>query len=585
METRRPTHGKSQPHGVALIASLLIMVLLLLMGMTLIGLALTENKLATNTKNLNAAFYVAEAGVESLFVDLRALLASTPNPPPSALPNGSNLASGGTRAPASPNYAFDFGGNPAATRVSYVRTTAPYSYLTTIDKGPYKGLHAFTTDYQINARVVGPLNTQARVSQVIQYQEIPLFQFGVFYGRGVDLEIAPGPPMIFNGRVHANSNIYVVANSGLQFDSFLTTAGSIYRYLKRDGTPDHYNNPLVKDANGNYQSLNFDHESNVGFAGAWSESDWQTQALSSFGGKVMDMAMGVTEITPPIPELFYNPSNPDAVAHQLIEKNVAGESTAMQAAKLYYQADLRIVDGVATLKDGSPVNLSLCSGTAVTTKSFYDKREGKTMTVTEVNVSALRTCPFLSGGGTLLYVSDGGFDKAVRLVNGSEVTAGGLTVVTDNPMYIQGDYNTVNKQPSAVLADAITILSNNWGPNDSDSKGHQVTDNRPAANTTVNAAFALGPSAESSVGQGNGQLENVIRFLENWSSQTFTYRGSIISLWHSQQVTGDWRCCGSGGNHYYRAPNRNWGYDTLFDTSLPPGTPRAVAIVKGRWQG
>ncbi|HSC70550.1 MAG TPA: PilX N-terminal domain-containing pilus assembly protein, partial [Candidatus Methylomirabilis sp.] len=461
METRRLNHGKSQPRGVVLIASLLIMVLLLLMGMALVGLALTENKLATNTRNLNAAFYVAEAGVDSLFVDLRALLASTPNPAPSALPNGGSLAPGGARAPANPNYAFDFGGSPAATRVSYVRTTAPYSYLTTIDKGPYQGLNAFTTDYQISTRVVGPLNTQARVNQVIQYQEIPLFQFGVFYGRGVDLEIAPGPPMIFNGRVHANSNIYVVANSGLQFDSFLTTAGSLYRYLKRDGTPQHYNNPLVKDANGSYQSLNFDHESNVGFNGAWAESDWKAQALSTFGGKVLDVAMGVTEITPPIPDLFYNPSNPDVVAHQLIEKSVAGESAGLQAAKLYYQADLRIVDGVATLKNGTPANLSLCSGTAVTTKSFYDKREGKTVTVTDVDVSALRTCPFLPGGGTLLYVSDGGIDKAVRLVNGSEVTAGGLTVATDNPMYIQGDYNTINKQPSAVLVDAITILSNN----------------------------------------------------------------------------------------------------------------------------
>src|SRR3972149_7432764 len=66
METRRMTHRKSQPRGVVLIASLLIMVLLLLMGLAFVGLALTENKLAPNTKNLNAAFYVAEAGVESL---------------------------------------------------------------------------------------------------------------------------------------------------------------------------------------------------------------------------------------------------------------------------------------------------------------------------------------------------------------------------------------------------------------------------------------------------------------------------------------------------------------------------------------
>ena len=136
---------------------------------------------------------------------------------------------------------------------------------------------------------------------------------------------------------------------------------------------------------------------------------------------------------------------------------------------------------------------------------------------------------------------------------------------------------------AAVLADAITILSNNWGPNDSDTKGDQVTSNRPATNTTVNAAFALGPSAESDVGQGNGQLENVIRFLENWKGKTFTYNGSIIALWHSQQAIGSWRCCGNSGDNYYRPPNRNWAYDPLFNTTIPPGTPVGILVMRGRW--
>lgn len=83
--------------------------------------------------------------------------------------------------------------------------------------------------------------------------------------------------------------------------------------------------------------------------------------------------------------------------------------------------------------------------------------------------------------------------------------------------------------------------------------------------------------------QGNGQLENVIRFLENWNGKNFNYNGSIIALWHSQQATGDWRCCGNSGNNYYRPPNRNWAYDPLFDTNIPPGTPRGILTMKVRW--
>jgi hypothetical protein len=96
----------------------------------------------------------------------------------------------------------------------------------------------------------------------------------------------------------------------------------------------------------------------------------------------------------------------------------------------------------------------------------------------------------------------------------------------------------------------------------------------------VNAAFATGPSVESSqANAGNGQLENVIRFLENWSGQTFTYKGSIIALWHSQQATGNWQNTGV----YYNAPNRAWSYDTSFNTTPPPGTPQGIIMSKGRW--
>jgi hypothetical protein len=388
--------------------------------------------------------------------------------------------------------------------------------------------------------------------------------------------------MTFNGRVHANSNIYI-RNSSMKFDSFVTTVGNMYRYLKRDPAT-RGSNPQIKDASGTYQTLNFDHEYDQNFTNPWTDQDWMNAALGTFGGLVLDSTMGVQEIIPPIPDLFYDPVNPDVIAHQMIEQGTAADSPAMQAAKLYYEADLRIsADAVGNIsakdKSDNTVDISACN---VTTKSFYDKREEATINVTEVDVAALQACGEAPTNG-ILYVYQDGLNKGIRLVNGTELPSQGFTVVSENPVYVQGDYNTVNKVPAAVLADAITVLSNNWGPNDSDNKGNQVTSNRPATNTTVNAAFALGPSAESQVGQGNGQLENVIRFLENWKGKTFTYNGAIIALWHSQQATGSWRCCGDSGDNYYRPPNRNWAYDPIFNTSLAPGTPMGILTMKGRW--
>jgi hypothetical protein len=57
----------------------------------------------------------------------------------------------------------------------------------------------------------------------------------------------------------------------------------------------------------------------------------------------------------------------------------------------------------------------------------------------------------------------------------------------------------------------------------------------------------------------SGGGENFIRFLEDWSSRSFTYYGSMIQLWKSKQGVGPW----SSSSSIYTAPTtRNWYYDT-----------------------
>ncbi|MFZ1061439.1 MAG: PilX N-terminal domain-containing pilus assembly protein [Candidatus Rokuibacteriota bacterium] len=580
---------KRSEKGSALPLALLVLLLVSVLGVTLFSLGMTEVAIGTNWRAYSAAFYAAEAGVESGVVALRTLLAKTPNPSDPDL----NAISGLGNAPT-----FLETKNITFTAFSITRVlAAPSSYATTFTTGPYTGLSGIVTDYRVAAQVQGEGGTKASLTQIVKYVQIPLFQFGVFYGKGVDLEIAPGPRMDFNGRVHANSDLYMVAGgaapNGLNFDSYITAAGKVYRRLKRDDPPVRGNNPQIKDANGNYQSLNFDHEYQPGFASKWaSEQDWKAKAESVFGpspkeSTLKDSTMGVGQITPPVPDLFNNPSNPDVVAHQMIEMPKAGDSPELASAKLYSEAGLRIIDGVATDQNGGAVSLPAGS---VTTKSFYDAREQKTVDVIEVDIGKLSPAKPANG---VVYVAStvaptGATMPGVRLVNGSSLPSDGLTVVSQNPVYVKGDYNTAltgpggaNHPPAAILADAVTVLSGSWD----DTKGALTANKRVATSTTVNAAFATGPSAESTVGQGNGQLENDIRFLEDWSSKTLTYSGSIIDLWHSQQATAPWRCCVSNSNpyYYYSPPNRNWGYDTLFSTTPPPGTPMGVIMMKGQW--
>ncbi|MFQ5846398.1 MAG: hypothetical protein ACE5IQ_01850, partial [Candidatus Methylomirabilales bacterium] len=313
-------------------------------------------------------------------------------------------------------------------------------------------------------------------------------------------------------------------------------------------------------------------------------------ALSTFGGRVQDGAMGVQEIIPPIPDVLYDPNNADVSSHLMIEAGNAGDSPTLKDAKLYYQADLIIVDEKAYDQAGNEVKLNKCKGKggakAVSKTQFYDGREKKDVTVTDIDVALLNSCGLMPTNGIIYAYRTGTKPKkgyGVRLTNGAELPSQGLTVVSEDPVYVQGDYNTVNKVPAAVLGDAITVLSNNWEKNNYDKQGKDKTSSRSAAETTVNAAFAMGPSHESTLGKENGQLNNLIRFLEDWKDVDFNYNGSLVALWHSQEATEYFECCGDDAPYYYRPPNRNWAYDPLFDTQVPPGTPMGIIITRGQW--
>jgi len=575
--------------GSALPLALLAMLLLSVLGFALVTLGQSETTIAGNWRSYSAAFYGADAGVESGIVGLRNLLIGTPNPSTSQV-----------NAIVAPTL-----NNTSLTFASYSVTQTPTPYNATMPSGPYGGLSGLFTDYRIISQVQAPNGTRSNLTQTFHYVGIPLFQFAVFYGAGVDLEISPGANMTLNGKVFANSNIYLSPQSGstLQMDSLVATAGNIYRTIKRSGSPaveGYGGNPQIKDASGNFQTLNFDHVDNQNFAGTWTSSQWQAAAQSLFNGTVKDSSMGVQQIIPPIPQLFYNPSNPDQVAHEMIELPNGSDAANLASAKLYAQAGIRIVDGMATTESGS--SISLPSGT-ISTSTFYDAREQNVMQVTNVDISKLSSSWLASNlANGLLYVASSSAGPAapcaqgtrtsanpcpaVRLINGSAINAtGGLTVASQNPVYIQGDYNTAmtgtggtSHPPAAGLADAVTVLSNNWSDTNAATSSSALS-SRNASSTTVNAALATGPSNESTSGAGNGQLENDIRFLENWSGQTMTYSGSIVDLWHSMQVTAPWQNTGV----YYNAPIRNWSYDTLFNTNPPPGTPRGVVMTRGQW--
>jgi hypothetical protein len=140
-------------------------------------------------------------------------------------------------------------------------------------------------------------------------------------------------------------------------------------------------------------------------------------------------------------------------------------------------------------------------------------------------------------------------------------------VASEGAVYVQGDFNTVDKKGAAVIADAVNLLSNAWD-------GSKTKGTLPKAlETTYNLAFISG-NQDTEVGVYNGGFENLPRFHEDWSDVPCNVAGSFVNAWLSQHATGAWVY----GDDRYTAPKRNWSYDTSFNQvdNLPPYKPLVV---------
>jgi|GEM_PF-2132824 len=194
--------------------------------------------------------------------------------------------------------------------------------------------------------------------------------------------------------------------------------------------------------------------------------------------------------------------------------------------------------------------------------------------------------------------------RGIRLKNGATLL-GKLTVVSDNPIYIQGDYNTGVNPPSnsgtytsptasgytrwasAVIGDSINVLSSAW----IDANSVNSRPSRVPVNTTINTALVSGNVPSGSAGTAySGGGENFVRFLEDWgkNSSSFCYYGSMVQLYKSQQGTGTW----SSGGQSYAAPILKWYYDINFSADhndnahwgSPPGNLQIAAYLQQqRW--
>jgi hypothetical protein len=195
------------------------------------------------------------------------------------------------------------------------------------------------------------------------------------------------------------------------------------------------------------------------------------------------------------------------------------------------------------------------------------------------------------------------FRRALKLVDGATLNLGtscygaapnppcGLTIASENPIYVQGDYNapasgawtTTPSVAASIVGDSVTFLSDNWNDVNSFLFPYHAA-NRISVQTAYRAAIIGGkgipfpqPGGQSEDFGTDGGVHNFLRFLEQWTNSagaqiTCFYDGSLVSFYYNRQGIGTYKT----GGDVYSPPNRDYTFDSNFTLGpqwLPPNTP------------
>jgi hypothetical protein len=452
---------------------------------------------------------------------------------------------------------------------------------------------------------------------------VPINTYAIFYNG--ELEFSDCATMVVSGRTHSNADICTGAGSSasLTFNG-MVTCSSVIQSPGRGGLTYSFNQNTTYNAGSSTDVVSV----GISIPMANTHSIIQVQSPSvvspaSIAGQEMEYydAQVVLLVTNP-PNASSGPNPAVYLTLQTsYNQTIPGNDPSpfcfliTNATPGVLQTNVNQWNGSSNLTQNT-ISLPFLS----LTNTFTDQREHQTnMYVTQIDVGAYadwvltnsiltnKMVPSFGSFPLILYVADErnvGTNKlsVVRLANAARLPYNnniGFSVATQNPLYVWGDYNiTTNRGgsitnysravgsttngftiPSALMADAITVLSSNW--NDSLSAGAYTS--RTAANMTINAAIITGniPSTGTSATTFSGGVHNLTRLLENWTGYNLVYNTSIVCLYSSQMATNQFQMPGA----YYNPPNRYWGFDPTFYNPArePPGIPTALVPIRFNW--
>ena len=500
-------------------------------------------------------------------------------------------------------------------RYNITNPLAKYLYQTVVGNGIIYH-YAHTSDIEAQSTSLVD-NSRETLREKIRILETPLVQYYIFYagiGNAADLEILNGPVMNSWGRIHANGNIYMGTNSAFNLRNyddnnnlsphFISAGGQLFAARLDNGVAFNPTNVSIKI--GNPGTTTFNPTLPIPFGGILDGNEVAEEANFNNYVLINEQQYQAPNQAQFLRNGFYegragNPQNPGVDGITIVGRPADGGIQVFVSRPAFTDVTALVMNGI--MPTGAPnitppVRDNTTHPTGNPNKLCEDREGQRFVDFTDIDLFLLgqwyddyldNQGLTLAGDGMLIYTSrsptttipfpnTGARYDAIRLVRmgGSPAQLWDeTTIATDNPIYIQGDFNTVNVKGVALVADAINILSNQFD---------QVATTKPcnsgitgASQTNINAAF-FGGNIPTPAGGGiySGGLENYPRFHEDWNGVNCNILGSFINLWTSFQANGTWVW---GGNRY-TAPNRNWGWDVRFGDPdfWPPFIPSIFSV-------
>jgi hypothetical protein len=325
--------------GVALIASLLILVLLGALLECFIISVNSDQQLIGIDREQNRAFYGAQAGLEQLTADLGTLFEN--NYAPSAI----QINALTTSPPSIPNISYVSPGGGSGYRITFPQDAQGKALATTrtIPSGPYEGLVGLITPYTMTATAHTPSSAEVRMQRSLQTVAVPVFQFGIF--SETDLSFFAGPNFDFGGRVHTNGNLFLAEGNGntLTMRDRVTAVGEVVRTNLNNGwnTSSNYTGTVrAATAPGAFRNLATTEGSLVGTLGsALNDPTWTNLSIGTYNGNVRSGRTGARRMDLPLVSMGATPA--DLIRRPVLNEN--NDNPDVFAQRYFAMASLRIL--------------------------------------------------------------------------------------------------------------------------------------------------------------------------------------------------------------------------------------------------